>query len=449
MLILGIIFLNGIVIGILSKSLKSLSEVYEYQQEELLFQSPKSFIMISIGYIFSYVIYTIATIFRDTLGIMAVVLICSSVIITIGISAMTFFYEFNFNQSHLLKEYRGLVNDSEVGIIRVDRQYNIIFMNTKANQLLDSSEQALNLNNINDRFVSEDLVEVKKFVKLSQRESPNYPTEIVWRSKEFNGTTEFLYLKLAKGSNFAEEDKKTFYLWDISKEKNFEKLMNRFVATTSHELRTPLTFLMGSNEFLLKAQGLSETKKREILQSNTRNLYRLKRLISNVHDLSRISEGSFEINSSVFQFSDFWKEYLNQIRFLFPKRLIFTNVWTVQSNPSLLIDLHHLNQVMLNLISNAVKYSPSDVPVEVTFYIEKDGLNLFVTDYGKGFPHRALLSIGKPFIQVKTDSSVESTGLGLYIIKNIVHAHNGKLLINTFENYGSTIFVHFPSESKD
>ena len=139
-----------------------------------------------------------------------------------------------------------------------------------------------------------------------------------------------------------------------------------------------------------------------------------------------------------------WNEIIGQLTLLYPTRLIYCNSIVLKTNTTIHIDLDRMYQIIFNLLSNATRYSPNETPIYLSFNLEPGYFRIIVEDFGPGIPQNILFSIGKPFIQSDTVYSTAGTGLGLYIVKNIVQAHQGHFLVVTGSS-GTTICVCFPS----
>ena len=102
---------------------------------------------------------------------------------------------------------------------------------------------------------------------------------------------------------------------------------------------------------------------------------------------------------------------------------------------------------MFNLVSNAVKNSSTEKPINLSFILEPNCLKVVVEDFGVGIPPSIIFKLGKPFIYDNKISASQGTGLGLFIVTNIVQAHKGQISFHTHENFGTTVCVQLPLEN--
>ncbi|MFX1284323.1 MAG: PAS domain S-box protein [Promethearchaeota archaeon] len=228
---------------------------------------------------------------------------------------------------------------------------------------------------------------------------------------------------------------------DISDQKKWQQLQDRFIATTSHELRTPLTVIKGYIDFLRLHPELSIQKKDKILSILDSNIARLNRLIRNVHDLSKISHRIFSISPEKIDLDEFIIDLQEQFSLLYPNRLITINYIRYTKNPIVSIDQDRILQLLQNLLSNAIKNSARTSLVTVTIIKKEDVLQISVQDQGVGISFEKLLQLFQPFSYSETQYSAAGTGLGLYIVRTIVEAHGGCIEVQTEEAIGSIFIV--------
>jgi PAS domain S-box-containing protein len=271
---------------------------------------------------------------------------------------------------------------------------------------------------------------------------------------------EKLYAKTKKGNIFPTELSSSFFLnengqltgfviiiRDISEREKLDQLQERFIAMTSHELRTPVHIIQGYVEFLNSKAKISPSRQKEILNNLERSINRLMRLVNAFHDVSAIKSDQFKITKRKESISTFISLMYSQFRHF--NRVIFVTI-----NPeiykinTILVDLDRVLQVIDNLCSNAIKNSSEESVIEITVTYEIGLLKLIVTDTGVGIPIKHLTNLFQPFSHKSSKYSVSGTGLGLFIVKQIVLAHKGTLIFQTQENYGTTICVSFPINEK-
>lgn len=230
---------------------------------------------------------------------------------------------------------------------------------------------------------------------------------------------------------------------DVNKELQYlDKLKDEFISTVSHELRTPLTSIRGTLG-LIEGGAIDNDpdKKHELLSVAVKNSERLSQLISDLLDMQKFAAGKIELELSEVSINKLLHESVISSQGYADTYGIKLIYEPSKSDYIIQADQHRLRQVMDNLISNAVKYSPKDSHVDIFTTQHNQSIKICVRDYGEGIPESQRSRIFEKFTQVdSTDKRAKSgTGLGLSICKDILKVHNGSI---DFENMpdGGTLF---------
>lgn len=234
---------------------------------------------------------------------------------------------------------------------------------------------------------------------------------------------------------------------DLSEQKRLEKLKNEFVSTVSHELRTPLTSIRGSLS-LIESGTMGEVaeKAKPLIQIAMNNSERLILLINDILDIEKIESGKMdfeldkvELNSLIRQSveanSGYAKEYNVLLSFMELEEPVYVY-----------IDTNRMQQVLTNLISNAVKYSPKEDSVTIDLTFDKKRAFVKVHDNGLGIPESFKKSIFQKFAQADSSDTKQKggTGLGLNISKAIVEKFGGEMGFLSSKAEGTTFFFDLP-----
>lgn len=218
-----------------------------------------------------------------------------------------------------------------------------------------------------------------------------------------------------------------------------------FMSMVSHEMKTPLTTLKGITQMLARrvARGDSIDPRNLTLLENS--VHRMERLVNDLLNTSSIETGMFSLHRQADNLVELLQELIDEHGAAMGS--------TLQLNlPSAemlcLVDRERINQVVLNLLSNARKYSPSGTPVIVKLERQEDYAVISVIDHGVGIPPEKLTRIFERFyrvpeIDVQTGSS-SGIGLGLYIAQKIIERHDGRLNVTSTPGEGSTFTIHLP-----
>jgi signal transduction histidine kinase/CheY-like chemotaxis protein len=236
-----------------------------------------------------------------------------------------------------------------------------------------------------------------------------------------------------------------FVFHDRSQARELAGLKSDFLSTVTHELRTPLTSVKGSLQLVLgKSTGLSPIDC-ELLHISLKNADRLIRLINDLLDISRLELGKIELTFADVPTGSLVEEAVAGLRSYASARDITIAADVEPDVPALEGDRDRLIQVLTNLISNAVKFSPTGGRVLVRATRDEDGVAIAVRDWGVGIRACDQGRLFQRFQRLNTGHSDEpGTGLGLAISKAIVERHGGHIAVLSAESEGSTFTVVIP-----
>jgi two-component system phosphate regulon sensor histidine kinase PhoR len=241
---------------------------------------------------------------------------------------------------------------------------------------------------------------------------------------------------------------------DISEIKRLETVRSDFVANVSHELRTPLTAIRGYVETMLRTPPSDPADAAEFLGVIERNTERLSRLTEDLLILSDLESGKLPLARRPVDIAQLAQRVLEVFWDQAKKKNIELNQQIEPGLPPLLGDFDRLQQLFINLIDNAVKYTPYGGKVTFKAAQRPAGagtVELSVSDTGSGIPEKDLPRLTERFYRVDKARSRElgGTGLGLAIVKHIVQAHKGKLRIESVVQKGTTVHVLLPAVRQD
>jgi signal transduction histidine kinase len=222
------------------------------------------------------------------------------------------------------------------------------------------------------------------------------------------------------------------------------RLQTEFVGIVSHELRTPLTALLGFSELLL-TQDVSDRDRREWTVLLHTGAQRLRHLVEQLLDVSRIDHAGLELRLGHVSVAEATAQALESFSAL-PHGVEITQ-WFEPGLPPVLADHEKLVQILTNLISNAVKYSPDGGKIHVEARRTGPSVRIDVTDQGLGIPPGDEDSIFDRFHRVDDESrrTIDGTGLGLYITRQLVEMHGGTVSVYSLgTRRGSTFTVQLP-----
>jgi PAS domain S-box-containing protein len=232
---------------------------------------------------------------------------------------------------------------------------------------------------------------------------------------------------------------------DITALQELDRKKDEFLSVASHELRTPLTTIKGYTQLLAQTvNDLPPEERATYLNAVLGEIDRMMGLISELLDVSRIETNRLQIDRQAIRWLEFLERRASAFRVQNPGR-------DIAFRPSvdetvMLVDPDRMRQVVDNLISNALKYSPEGSDIELRCQIEDSTMHTSVIDYGIGIPSDEIPKLFERFHRARNVSSryYGGLGLGLYIAKAIVEAHNGAIGVSSEEGKGSTFTISLP-----
>jgi signal transduction histidine kinase len=230
-----------------------------------------------------------------------------------------------------------------------------------------------------------------------------------------------------------------------------DRQRNEFLGMAAHDLRTPLAAIKMFSAFLLSGQAgaLSEDQRKflSIIHSSSNFM---QQLVEDLLDATQIAAGKLELHLSPTDLGTLVEGTAALHALLAEEKRIRLVLSRPGELPTLLLDAHKIEQVLNNLIGNALKYSPPQTTVEVSVRREGEEVLLAVRDEGPGIPARELERLFQPFVRmtIRNVEGEKSSGLGLAIAHGAVTAHGGRIWVESSVGEGSTFYVALPVRTK-
>jgi signal transduction histidine kinase len=243
-------------------------------------------------------------------------------------------------------------------------------------------------------------------------------------------------------------DEGTVYAFrDLTEERVLEQMRSDFVATVSHELRTPLAAIYGAALTLRRKDlELDAEMHNRLLDVVAQESDRLAQIVNDVLLASHLDSGQLKLRIDTVDAAKVTKNVVEAARTHLPEGVTL-NLTAPKRLPPVAADEQQLRQVLVNLVENAVKYSPEGGPVEVTLDRGDRGILWAVSDEGLGIPASERRRVFEKFYRLDPDmiGGIGGTGLGLYICRELVHRLDGRIWVEANNGKGSTFFVEIPS----
>jgi PAS domain S-box-containing protein len=231
----------------------------------------------------------------------------------------------------------------------------------------------------------------------------------------------------------------------LEKEKVVNDLKSRFVSMASHEFRTPLSTILSSISLLAKYTTTEDQLKRD------KHIDRIKSSVKTLTDilneflsLGKIEEGKVDIKNDNFDLKEFFNDIIYEMNVLLKpaQQINYTHIGT----PITYTDSNLLKHVVVNLISNAIKFSPENSTIDIISEIEKDTTSLKIIDQGMGIPKSDQVHLFERFFRASNVTNIQGTGLGLHIVGRYVDLLKGTIQYSSELEKGSTFTITFPSK---
>ncbi len=331
-------------------------------------------------------------------------------------------------------QQKAIFNSMVEGLLLLDETGKIQLANRAFKKLFDVANDAVG------KTVLE-VLRLHELATLVEQLGPPQP----WLNREikFPGAGErWLLVSAAALLNSDGKRQGTILVFhDLTRLKQLERTREEFVANVSHELRTPLSHIKGYVETLLSGAKDDPEVSTRFLQTIERNAERLKLLIEDLLTISELESGRVQLNLQSVGLRPMAGKILED----FKGRAEAKAVTLVNETPELQVsaDAGRLDQVLSNLVDNAIKYGRNDNYVTVGARATDDGkVEVFVQDRGPGLPPEALERVFERFYRVDKARSREQggTGLGLSIVKHIVQGHGGKVWAKSELGKGTTFY---------
>ncbi len=348
------------------------------------------------------------------------------------------------------REMEILLQSLTDGVIALDQNFTILLFNNAAEKITGLAAKAVISRKIDEVLY---LYMNDKRIQLSTSDITSQEFEKKLLEKGLN----FMNLNGKKISISVTIspllfDDKTHSGWimtfrDTTKDAELEEMKIDFVSMAAHELRTPLTAIRGYASLLLEVSTKLTDEERDYVKRLIINSENLASLIDNLLNVSKIERNQFNIVKAPLDLAEIIKSIVEGL-----KELAKTKSQTLELNipndklPIVMADKFRISQVIANLVSNALNYTPEKGKIIVTVDIRGDYLQVAVADNGRGIPKDAIPKLFTKFFRVagKLEQGSKGTGLGLFISRSIIDMHRGKIWVESEEGKGTTFTFVLP-----
>jgi PAS domain S-box-containing protein len=274
---------------------------------------------------------------------------------------------------------------------------------------------------------------------------PSLPMHI--ELKDGEGVERYFELSVLRLESLQGQTNCLLIFHDVTTQRSQERQREDILNFVAHELRNPLTNIMLNIDWM---DQLSKEKEvdgfSDFISRTKRNVERLKKLVNELYKSTKLISGNYDLQGEVFDFDEMVEETIQAIRQAHPSYHIELRG---KAELTLSADKDKLMQVLTNYLTNAVKYSGGSTHIEVSVVVREGSLVVAVTDRGKGIPAKELPFVFDRFYRAEKTRNLEGLGIGLFLSRQIVEAHQGRTWVESTEGEGSTFYFSLPSKGNE
>ncbi|MGL4523147.1 MAG: ATP-binding protein, partial [Bacilli bacterium] len=357
--------------------------------------------------------------------------------LSIAINGMAKQLKFNIDALRKEKEQlSGILSSMSDGVAVLTRDSQFFVLNVPAERFVQSWYYERGMRQSMDRELPEEVYELFNQVLLLESEQS---VEVNFQGRHWNIVMSPLY----DGQSIRGA---VIILRDQTYEFQLEKLRKDFVANVSHELRTPIAMLQGYSEAIVDGFAQSDEEVKELAGIIHEESLRMGRLVKDLLDLASMEAGYLQLNYTPIYVNDFFDRSVMKFHALAKEKNIDLSVSFGTNVSSFVFDADRIEQVVTNLISNAIRHTQEGGSIVVSVYQREDELEFAVTDTGTGIATEDIPYVFDRFYKADKarTRSKSGTGLGLSIARNIVVTHGGKIEVFSAIGKGTSFIVLIP-----
>ena len=233
---------------------------------------------------------------------------------------------------------------------------------------------------------------------------------------------------------------------DMTEERRLDKLRQDFIVNVSHELRTPIAMMQGYSEAILDGIAQTDEERNEMVQVIYDESVRMSKLVNELLNLAKLESGTADLDIVEVEVESFFQKTVRKFGGYAKEHNVTLELSIDPSISHYHFDPFAIDQVMTNLIGNAVRHTPENGKIKCSVYFDEHGMNVEVMDSGFGIPETDIPYIFERFYKADKSRTRNDagTGLGLSIVKNIIQAHKGTIHCNSKVNEGTTFVFNIP-----
>ncbi len=341
------------------------------------------------------------------------------------------------------KRIETIINRMTDPVIGLDEKKYIVFANEQALQLLNLKEEKIIGKYSPDVAVENDLL--RKLIKQEESGDRANLLKIVVAGKENYFSKQLIDIRYtATGEEGEILIGQVILLKNITPYKELDLARTNFIATISHELKTPIASLQMCTQLINDQRiGSLNEEQRKLAQTLNDETARLAKLVNELLDLSQVETGNVKLTLSSVSPQRLVEQAIESVKLQAERKNIAIQVMETDEMPNVKADPEKTTWVLINLLTNAIRYSPENGKIEITIEKKENHIYVSVQDFGQGIEEKYQSRIFDKFFQVP--GTTKGTGLGLAISKEFVEAQGGLISLQSKYGYGSVFTIGLPA----
>ena len=333
------------------------------------------------------------------------------------------------------KRVETIINQMEDAVVGLDAGNKVLFINHKAEELFNLKESGIIGKSASDVALYNDLLRT-----VLQKDAKQRPLKIIVDKKESYFAVDYRTV-FSEGVNIGE----VLSLRDITSFKELDISKTNLLATISHELKTPISSIKMSTRLINddRIGGLNAEQK-ELINNIDEDAERLLRITGELLNMTQIETGNIQLKLQKVDPNNIITNAVAAVQVQADQKKIKIEVDSPSGLPPVLADEDKTSWVLINFLTNAIKYTGDDTSVKIKVNLEKDHVRFSVTDLGIGIEEKYLSRIFDRYFKVPGGLEKSSTGLGLAISKEFIDAQGGKIEVSSEYGKGSTFSFSLP-----
>lgn len=343
----------------------------------------------------------------------------------------------------------AIIEQMQDAIIGLNENQEILFLNNVAVQLLglnakdvigSSAIEVMKKNDLLNKIIHSKGIEKPMKIYADNKESYFQLERREIMVPRYEDQSDLIIIKKNRAAG------EVYILKNITQYKELDEAKTNFIATVSHELKTPISSIKMSLKLMNDERiGTMNSEQKELLKNISEDCCRLLKITSELLDLAQVETGNLQLNYSQTDPKTIATYAMDSVKFQAEQRMITLDFICPQNLSLVNVDVEKTAWVLINLLSNALRYSSNKSKIIVQIKEEADMIEYSVRDFGKGIEDQYQKRLFDKYFQVPTDGSNKSgSGLGLAISKDFIEAENGKIWVESAIGEGSTFTFALP-----